>query len=433
MTSDAERRILFVGDMHLGRRPSGVPADLASRLPLGPDEAWRRCVRRARELGVDAVALAGDLVHQENALFEAFGFLENGVRELTAAGIDVCAVAGNHDTDTLPRLAALIPRFRLLGPGGTWSDWAPPPGSGPRVRVVGWSFPASHHLASPLETAPPTAEAGVATFGLLHADLDAPGSRYAPVRGSDLKATGYAGWFLGHVHKPQPQPLPPRGEPFYLGSLSPLDPSESGTHGPLLVTIDPSGDIVQRRLPLAPLRWEHLDWDAAAIGNDLDELRPRLLDHLLRRVDELAESLDGVEAVGFRVRVVGRHRTPAALARRIVSLDPNELRSARGGLEIFVQKIRCEARGEIDLVATAQRDDPPGLLARRILALENGGAEADELLRQARQVIDQIDRGPSFGELAGQEPPAMDEVRGLLADVARRALSELLEAAEGSA
>lgn len=434
MTSAAGRQILFVGDMHLGRRPSGLPADLAESLEPGPSAAWKRCVRRAIELRVDAVALAGDLVQSENALFEAFGDLQSGVEELTRAGIAVCAVAGNHDTGTLPGLAALIPEFRLLGPGGSWSSWTLPAGAdagpGPAVRLVGWSFPDVHHRTSPLETTPPAADPGMTTFGLLHADLDASGSDYAPVRGADLRALNYAGWYLGHIHRPHPEPLPTEGEPFYLGSLSPLDPSETGTHGPLLVTVAADGDIRQRRLPLAPLRWEHVDWDAGEIGPDLDELRARLLGLLARRTRELGDELDEVQALGVRIRVVGRHAEPAALERRLRSLPLDELRTRSGRVEVFVQKITCEVGGEFDLDELARRSDPPGLLARRIVALERGAPEAAGWLRDARQIVEQVDRGPAYGELDESRPPDEDEVRRLLTALARRALAELLESTE---
>ena len=99
MSPESTTRILFVGDMHLGRSPSGLSdrvleAAGLTRQDLGPAEAWRRIVQAALDLDVDAVALAGDLVEGDNARFEAFGHLESGVARLAAAGITVAAVAG---------------------------------------------------------------------------------------------------------------------------------------------------------------------------------------------------------------------------------------------------------------------------------------------------------------------------------------------------
>ena len=107
--------------MHLGRTPSRLPPELHAR-ELGPAEAWRRTVTAALDHGVKAVLLAGDVVDRDDDFFEAYKALENGVRRLSDAGIDVIGVAGNHDVKVLPRLARHIPQFRLLGEGGTWES-----------------------------------------------------------------------------------------------------------------------------------------------------------------------------------------------------------------------------------------------------------------------------------------------------------------------
>ena len=116
--------IVLVGDMHLGRRPANLPDDLAEHdvapAELTPAAAWRRVVDRTIAMRADALVLAGDVVESENARFEAFGPLHDGVRRLVEAGVAVFAVAGNHDVEALPRLARSIEAFRLIGPNGTW-------------------------------------------------------------------------------------------------------------------------------------------------------------------------------------------------------------------------------------------------------------------------------------------------------------------------
>ena len=63
-------RILAVGDIHLGRRPSRLPQDLDNRASdLGPSGAWQRTVTAALAADVKAVLLAGDVVEQENDFF----------------------------------------------------------------------------------------------------------------------------------------------------------------------------------------------------------------------------------------------------------------------------------------------------------------------------------------------------------------------------
>ena len=119
MPPEPSVRILFVGDMHLGRLPSRVPSAALDRegmnlLEIGPAGTWKRIVDAAIEHGVDAVALAGDLVERDNAMFEAYGPLATGVRKLVAQGIIVAGVAGNHDTRVLPKLAMEIDGFHLL-------------------------------------------------------------------------------------------------------------------------------------------------------------------------------------------------------------------------------------------------------------------------------------------------------------------------------
>ncbi|HVS17599.1 MAG TPA: metallophosphoesterase, partial [Planctomycetota bacterium] len=115
--------ILFVGDVHLGRRPARVP-DLAGEgidtRELSPRAAFEAVVREARARSVDAVVFLGDVVDREEHFLEAWGTLRQGVAELLEDGIAVLAVAGNHDVVALPRLADEIEGFRLIGRGGVW-------------------------------------------------------------------------------------------------------------------------------------------------------------------------------------------------------------------------------------------------------------------------------------------------------------------------
>lgn len=433
-----ETTILFVGDMHLGRLPSRVPLDAGGRLPtpaeLGPGAAWRRAAQAAVELGVDAVALAGDVVHGANDLFEGASELDAGLAILTAARIPVVAVAGNHDTHLLPSLARRG-ALTLLGPGGTWSWFDLAPAGRVPVRLVGWSFPAPHWEASPLATPPPPPPPGVTTLGLLHADLNARASRYAPVAGAALAAFGYAGWFLGHVHRPD-EPTAD-GSPFYLGSLSGLDPGETGRHGPVLVRVG-AGRLECRRLPLAPLLWLEAALDLGAApepARDLPQLvRAALEEAVLARDGGPGAAL----AVGVRLTLTGEVADPAAVRRAAAALTESQDAWLRvGGAACFLEQLVVEVAPRLDLASLAGTGDAAGLVARRVLALsgatsipgvDDPAAFGAALLREARAQLAEVDAQPAFAAL---EPDVEQETTRREALAAARLVLEHLLATRG--
>ncbi len=432
MSPASETRILFVGDMHLGRPAGGLPAELAAA-GLGPAAALDRVVDAAREHEVHAVAFAGDLVDGANALFEAYGLLEAMVEKLAAAGVSVVAVAGNHDTRTLPRLAdQLGERFCLLGAGGTWSSFLIPGDAPLPVRLVGWSFPHPRYDRSPLEDPPPAPREAEITLGLLHADLDGGSSPYAPVAGADLRSVGYRLWFLGHIHRPDPLQ---DDAPGYLGSLSPLDPTETGVHGPVLVTVDRQAQLRAERLPLAPLRWEHTDLACPPLPSPRDDLGPALLKAMLDRHRELESSCPDLVALGFRLTLGGRHPDPRAVHEAAAALKPEDMITrAPTGAALFVNKLTIQVHGAHDLAAMARHTDPAGLLARRILELEQGsGAGAPSLLTEAGSLLAEVSDRPDFQQL----PPARKtlgprELQDLILQQAYRILDALVEQGGGA-
>ncbi len=433
--------------MHLGVLPARLMGPLSEYLQetqkinihdLGPAGAWRRVVDMAIEREVHAVALAGDLVDRNNALFEAFGLLEDGLRRLEAANIPVVAVAGNHDTEVLPRLEPLLNNLVLLGPGGTWSSHLIKGDHPLAVRLTGWSFPSRHYQSSPLKNGAPDPDTHHPTLGLLHADLDQTTSNYAPVPTSQLLDAGYKAWFLGHTHTPGE--ISTDGSPFYLGSLCGLHPGETGEHGPVLVELNAQGEMSMQRLPLATLRWENLILDLSDLANPSDDLLPHLLHQLTEKAKSLSTALDRTLALGFRLRLTGSLENPSQLRESLSRIedDLSLLISENLGTLLFVDKISNHTTQKIDLVELAQQEYPEGLLARQILVLENHSAPIpgvtrtddykEKLISKARQELDQIDRKSAYLGLG--KPLETEEICTLLADSARKALEEVLKRKE---
>ncbi len=310
-TPSASAVLLAIGDIHLGTRCSGLPDELSSwgiePEQLTPAAALDAAVDLAIQMHVDAVLFAGDVVESTNARFEAIVPLEKSIRRLLNERIQVIAVAGNHDVEALPRLAQLIDGFTLLGAGGQWESCIIERDGQGLAEIVGWSFgervvrqsPIAQLLAEPLDQVP----SKLPRVGLVHADLDASGGPYAPIKRTELDQSGFDAWLLGHIHKPSTSTLSGTSSHFpygYLGSLVGLDPTETGPHGPWLITVDGPGHVRAEQQPIAPLRWEQL----TLIINDTDDVEDvpdRLLGEAEARVRQLADIGEAPRALALRI------------------------------------------------------------------------------------------------------------------------------------
>ena len=425
-------RILAVGDMHLGRTPTRLPGELAAQArDLGPAGAWDRAVNTAVNAGVTAVLLAGDVVERENDFFEAYRELERGVQRLAEAGIEVIGVAGNHDVKVLPRLAKHIPEFQLLGKDGRWQSCRITDNKD-SITLWGWSFPRKEIRTSPLSDQSFKLEAGI-NLGLLHCDRDAVNSPYAPVSSRELQQAGIDGWLLGHIHKPDA--LSAGSLSGYLGSLTGLDPGEAGPHGPWLISI--AGGRVEQveQLPLAPLRWEAVAVDLEGISEPA-EAEGRLLSALREFDDQITETpvaLDlsaAPDAIGVHVIFAGRTRFGVAVVDELSGKRGEVIYTGAGNRSYFIERVSAGTRPEIDLVELAGHPTPAGLLAKRLLWLDEpeGHPERDDLVARARRnLLNQGHRSVWSGLDAG-EPDAVEWLR----KAGLRALDQLLAQTPGT-
>lgn len=413
-------KLLAVGDMHLGRRPSRLPEALAGRArELGPAGAWQRVVELAIEEGVDAVALAGDVVEREDDFYEGYRELQAGVSRLREAGIQVLGVAGNHDVRVLPRLADQLDDFRLLGRGGEW-EAAEISAGGESLTVWGWSFAREQVRESPVAGMGLDRRPGL-NIGLLHCDRDQPGSAYAPVTSAELRAAGLDGWLLGHIHAPDT--LSADSPSGYLGSVTGMDPGEPGAHGPWLLSVDRGRLTAVEQQVLAPLRWESLALDLTGLA-EAEDARGRLLDRVRALDAALADAARRPEAVGLRVTLTGRCGFGSRVADLFGEAEREHLPAGESGVHYFLERLRVATRPETDLETLAEQTDPPGLLARRLLLLDRPASDPARraLLEEARRSLDGRWREQRWQDLA--DGPLDDDVA---ADWLRRAGTRLLE------
>lgn len=442
-------KILCTGDIHIGRRSSRLPEHLDGRAHSCA-EAWGRIVEHALAERVDVVALSGDIVDRENRYYEALGPLERGIRRLSEAGIVTVAVAGNHDHDVFPRLAdALDDRhFRFLGRGGRWERLTIRRG-GDVLHVVGWSFPGPYMRTSPLDglatvvggvrgtasgpssgasravesvvsgEAATAADGGAPgasphtsalVLGLLHADLDQPGSPHAPITLAELRAAPVDFWLLGHVHAPQLHEDAGAAPVLYPGSPQAMDPGEVGAHGVWIVEIDAGRRFHARQLPLSSVRYDTIEVDVDGV-TELAEFDSRVTGAVRAHVVAVGAEARSLRCMSCRLRIVGRtplHRLLDARVRQLCA----DLELDDGGVSAVVERAELATRPARDLVELARGNDPVGVLARLLLTLERGAPEGaldggavgghERLLRAAVACMDEVDRARPYLTIADE-------------------------------
>lgn len=418
-------KLLCIGDMHLGRRPN-VPQDLfalagsLTEETLTPVEAWTRATQLALDEQVDAVVLLGDLIDGDGFFYPTFGPLKREVERLTEAQIHVAGIAGNHDTKVLPRLAKEVPTFRLLGRGGAWEDWDIP---GTDVTLVGWSFPAEHYDKSPLESFDSERlglQRGRVNVGLLHCDITNGTSSYAPVRRDTLSDPIMAAWLLGHIHVPG-IPAGDARPVGYLGSLMGLDPTETGDHGPWLLTVD-NRRVEMKQMPLGPLRWERFDVDLSALASadDVDG-------HLNRALDQrfAAHAVGLPLAIGCRIRLTGRTRHREALLNRLaggggVTSMAVPIGGTAAAFIDAVDPTALRPAYELDRMARAEPATAPVILAGLLAQVQQAGPLRAQALSAVRDgIMDPLYRA------AGLADPSEEALEAAMLDAGYRALDAL--------
>ena len=438
--TDDRAVILAIGDIHLGTRCSGVPDEISSwgidPEELTPAAALNAAVEFAIKQKADAVLFAGDVVESTNARFEAILPLEKNIRRLLDAGIQVIAVAGNHDVVALPRLAALIDGFKVLGAGGQWESQIITKNQQPVAEIVGWSFkerfvrqsPLAQLLAEPLEPVSST----IPRIGLLHADLDASRGHYAPIRQIELDNTGYDAWLLGHIHKPSLQNSLASGAAApsgYLGSLVGLDPSETGPHGPWLIKVSGHGDLQLEQVPLAPLRWEILSVSVDGLEY-VEDVPAKILGEAQKFVRQLSEAGTAPRALGLRVRLEGASHQYGEICQKVYAGEWNMLGRVIDDTAVFFNKIIDSMELQLDLTEIAAGDDPAALMAQRVLLLQSGDDRSAALFDEARAELSNVTREdqwlPLHDQRSALDPLSDDSLREILLQAGRAALHAML-------
>ncbi len=425
--------LFCTGDLHLGRHPTRIPTTLDGS-EFSPRSVWQDIVRDAVNREVDAVVLTGDIADRENRYFEAYGAFEAGVIDLEDAGIPVVAVAGNHDSEFLPRMVDDIGlnNLHLLGKNGSWERWELEKNGTTAVYFDGWSFPHQHVSTSPLDAydLPDTDDAP--QVGVLHTELDSQRSQYAPVRSEEFRNTSAACWLLGHIHSPGIQ-IESNPVTLYPGSPQALDPGERGVHGPWVVTVKSDGGVTTEQVPMGTVCYDEIRVDVSD-AVDPQGAAATISTEIQRYVEQ---KLDTRNMAVFlpRVRLTGRTSAHTQLVEQQADVEA-QLATKHGSVDIRIESITVDTRPAVDLDELADGSGPVAYLAELLLTLEDGEVteEYNRLIDDAQETMRDAHSASAYGLLRREtdiESPDRDAAIEAVEQEARVLLDTLLQQKEG--
>lgn len=360
-------KILATGDLHLGKRSSGIPDSEPAGSAI---YTWERIVDWCLKNDVDVLALLGDIVDSENRIYQAIKPLFDGFSRLKEKGIQVIMISGNHDYDVPAQVdsAVELDNVSLLGRNGQWEMKSYSKGK-LSVQFVGWSFPGESVTLNPLLSFDGLSfDKNLPVIGLLHCDVNSINSRYAPVPLSGLISTQFDAWLLGHIHKPMELH---KSMPMvrYTGSPHAFSAKEPGEHGPLLVTVNDKNDIEAEALPMSPVRYETITMEIQE-GIQQADFRTGLMQQLITDVDAKKKGSISLKHLIYDIELVGAHENLASVDHWMREIATAGL-APSGDVQFSIRKVRSSLMTHITGLEEYVSDNTPvGLLAGTILAIK---------------------------------------------------------------
>ncbi len=326
-------------------------------------EATRRSfsniVDLATEREVDFVLVVGDVFDGDLLDFNAGLFFSNQLRRLGDNNIRVFIVRGNHDAPSKISKTVPLPKnvhiFKSSRPETIIDENL-------GYAIHGQSF-ASGVVTDDLAANYPDAHAGLLNIGLLHTSLTGREGHesYAPTTPERLASKGCHYWALGHVHNKEIV----RENPWIVfpGNSQGRHARELGEKGCMVVEGDAENGIRSVEFVATDVaRWQHLKIDATDV-TALEDLQEKFQQAVCSAMNDSGDRLLALRlSVGGRTTLHGRLSGSPESFRADVCAWLNEASGGRAWLE----KIKLSVTAPLDLAALAKRDDPFGMLLKKL-------------------------------------------------------------------
>ena len=236
-------RFIHTADLHLDsplRSLALRDPDLAELIADASRASLRNIIDLCLSERVNALLIAGDLYDGSQTSMKTARFLAAELARLDKAGIRAFIIRGNHDAmSQISRELTPPPNTHVFdGRAGVETILH----GTTRIAIHGLSFRDPHAPESLLPKYRPP-EADAVNIGLMHTSLNGAAGHdpYAPCALSELQASGFDYWALGHIHKRAEYP----GNTCVVmpGIPQGRDIGEPGAGSVTLVQIDDAGQI----------------------------------------------------------------------------------------------------------------------------------------------------------------------------------------------
>ena len=131
------------------------------------------------------------------------------------------------------------------------------------------------------------------------------------------------------------------------------------------------------------------------------------LEEAARVAHEIQAQRSAPQVLGLRPRLVGPSRHYEPLRRHIAEGTWKGLMRQAGKTLVFIDKVLDGLELALDLEEVARGDDPPALLARKLLTLAHPGSERDTVIEDARTRLQSLANEARWLAL-NQAPDAFD-------------------------
>lgn len=378
-------KFIHAADLHLDSPLRGL-----ERYEGAPVNDMREATRRsfiniidlALEREVDFVLIVGDVFDGDLLDFNAGLFFANQLRRLADANIRAFIVRGNHDAMSKISKAVPLPKnvhvFKSSKPE-TIVD------KNIGFAIHGQSF-ATGVITDDLSAHYPDAHAGLLNIGLLHTALAGREGHepYAPTTPERLVGKGYHYWALGHVHQREVV----RENPWIVfpGNTQGRHARELGEKGCMVVEGDAEDGIRSVEFAATDVaRWQHLTIDATEAAT-LDDLQESVQQAVRGAVLESGDRL-----LALRFSIGGRTPLHGKLVGRPDGFRADVcawLNEASGGTA-WLEKVKLSVSAPLDLASLAKRDDPFGMLLKKLDLL---AADPEALAKMAESALSELEQ-----------------------------------------